>query len=71
MAAHPSDVPAAVALPEDDEDTGLQEDGQTEADEADMAYDVMDEDEEAEQDAARRLQEDLKKKRMVGGICVT
>lgn len=44
-----------------------EEDGQTEAGDDGMEYNVMDEDEEAEQDAARRLQEELNQKRLVGG----
>lgn len=58
--------PPAAPLHTDDMDHGdLEEYVQTEGGDDGMEYNVMDEDEEAEQDAAQRLREELKQKRLV------
>jgi hypothetical protein len=61
-----SEPPAAAPLTADDHmDHADLEDVGTEGGDDGMLYNAMDEDEEAEQDAARRLQEELKHKRLV------
>jgi hypothetical protein len=60
--------PAAAALHTEDIDhhhAADFEDVQTEGGDDGMDYGAMDEDEEAEQDAAQRLREELKQKRLV------